>query len=456
LVDLTLDNGYDSAGVIDEENDDWVNAGNNHHEDVEEVDDFTDPDEEHEGVRYLSTPGDPGVTTPGWGDHHVRRRLTSYVRFGSLPGGSYGFAPVADYFDDHTATQWSAAAADHPGWRLALLEGYGVAQWGRRLSRGVRPPGWVRPARRRRRRRRGVSRRVELLWPTGWDPLWDELIVGNWFVCEVDDPPGEYYLDDLDVTEFGGVSNEGYRRTGASAYAAAAVRPGETTALALIGWAPVAGWNTWRYLAGEDLGVTRRDDPEGYLLERLSRTYLDQFDEFTAVADLEALFDRDFDDLHEGAPFEEDNQEVPRTRPRDYPTWLVAAAVAGASAGDLSEPGRSARLAGHTAVVESHVVTHRPGRAELRRYYRKWRGATAWARRGGVRLDRPGPGELQVLVDELGVADDPDGVADEIDGVASGEIEFIEGDDWTEESLRVWALTEVYWGDLPQGSANAH
>ena len=54
------------------------------------------------------------------------------------------------------------------------------------------------------------------------------------------------------------------------------------------------------------------------------------------------------------------------------------------------------------------------------------------------------------------MADDGDGVADEIDGVGPGEIESLEGDDWTEESLRVWALTEVYWGDLPQGSANAH
>lgn len=130
--------------------------------------------------------------------------------------------------------------------------------------------------------------------------------------------------------------------------------------------------------------------------------------------------------------------------------------MAGASAGDTSEPGRATRLADGDAVAEAQVVVHRPGRAELRRYYRKWRTATARARSAGVRLDRPAPGELQTLVDETGLLEPTPAGSDEIDAVAAATAEPIEGDDWTEENLRMWALTELYWGDLPQGSANAH
>jgi hypothetical protein len=451
LGEAPTDNGYDPSGVNDEEGDDFVAAGNNHHEDVEDFDEPHDPDDEYEGVRYLSV--DPAVgVTPGWGDSFVRRRLRSYERFGGLPLGGYRPPALADYFDDHTAAGWSAASADHPVWLAAQLTYHGVARWGRHLHRGVTPVGAVLTRRRRRRRRGRSPRPGGLVYSAGWDPLWDELGQTGWYVFELDDT--DYRFDDLDVVEYGRPDEA--RRTVSGGYHAARYRPGAVAAAAGAVWAPPAGWNTWRYVVaeGDDPG---RDDPEGYFLECLSRTYLDHYDEHYFVADLEMFIDRDYDDLHEGAPIEEENQEVPRTRPSDYPGWLVAAAVAGASAGDVTQPGRSARLAGDDVDVEAAVVAYRPGRAELRRYYRASRDARGRvARTRPPRLTAPDYGELGELADELGLERDVDPAPAEVDAFGPAEIVGLEGDDWTDESLRLWALTEVYWGDLPQGSANTH
>jgi hypothetical protein len=186
---------------------------------------------------------------------------------------------------------------------------------------------------------------------------------------------------------------------------------------------------------------------------------LDHYDEYYFVSDVEALVDRDYDDLHEGSPFEEDNQEVPRTRPEDYPAWLVAAAVAGASAGDVTQPGRSGRLADHDATVEAAPFAYRPGRAQLRRYYRAHRAASRRVRRAGPPRLFGGPtgDALTSLGDELGLIDPADPTADtEVDSFAPAGATGLEGDDWTDESLRLWALTELYWGDFPTGSANTH
>jgi hypothetical protein len=135
--------GYDTGMINDDEDDDFVGPGNNHHDDMEELEEPRDPTEEYEGTRYLPTRADhPGVVRPGGsGDSFVRHRLVAYRRFAGLPTQVYQTRFLGDYFGDHTVTGWSAAAADHPAWAATLLTTYNVARWGCRSARGVTPTG---------------------------------------------------------------------------------------------------------------------------------------------------------------------------------------------------------------------------------------------------------------------------------------------------------------------------
>lgn len=428
--------GYDAAMINDDEEDDYVAPAQNHHDDMEELEEPRDPTEEYEGTRYLPTTDAVGVVRPGRpGDSFVRHRLVAYRRTAGLPTGVYRPGSLTDYFGDHTVTGWSPAASDHPVWAATLLGTYGVARWGIRTHRGVLPVGSDRRRRRRRRRRSGPDRRVDLLWlAPGWDPLWDELTTSGWVTYEVGDP-GEYYFEDDEVTEFGGIPHEGYRPTTQVGYLRGGYRPGDVTAGLTPVWAPPGGWNTHRYLAGEHLGRVDYSvtDPEDVVLAWLTETYLDYFDVWHQVVDYYAGPEREFGDLHDGEPDEEDDEEVPAAR-----------------ADRLNDL--------HDGDAESAEPVGHPTRANLRRYYRTWRRVAP-----RVRRRRPGTGlkiatawgdQLDRLLDESAVLEDRTiFTATETDNVGPAGAGPLEFEGHTEETLRMWALTEVYWGDQPHGPA---
>ena len=457
--------GYDAAMINDDEEDDYVAPAQNHHDDMEELEEPRDPTEEYEGTRYLPVVDTVGVVRPGRpGDLFVRHRLVAYRRFAGLPARVYRPGCLTDYFGDHTVTGWSPVAGDHPAWVTTLLTTYGVARWGGRTHRGVLAVGTTTPGGRRRRRRRGRHPGVvNLLWPAGWDALWDELTTTGWVTYEVGDP-GEYYFEDDEVTEFGGIPHEGYRPSCRAAYHAGGYRPGDVHAGLVSVWAPPGGWNTHRYLAGEHLGrvsfaVT---DPEDVVLAWLTQTYLDYFDVWHQVVDYYAGPEREFGDLHDGEPDEEDDEEVPATRPGDLPAWLVAAAVAGASAGATAEVARADRLNDlHDADPESAEPAGHPTRASLRRYYRTWRRVAPRARRRrpgtGLKVASSWTDQIDRLLDEVALLEDRAVfTATETDNLGPAGAGSLEFEGHTEETLRMWALTEVYWGDQPHGPAAGH
>jgi hypothetical protein len=307
-----------------------------------------------------------------------------------------------------------------------------------------------------------MAGRVDRLWPTGWDALWDELVTSSWVTYEVGHP-GDYYFEDDDVTEFGGVPHEGYRPGGVDGYHRGRYRPDDLTARTAEVWAPPGGWNTFRYLAGEHLGrPTPRADPEELILSWSTRTYLDYFDPWHQVHHYLAGPDREFGDLHEGEPDDEDDEEVPTPRPGDLPGWLVAAAVAGASAGAVNSAARTDRLADqYDADAESAVTVARPTRTTLRRYYRTWRRVAPRARRrapgSGLKVTPAWTDQFDRLLDELGLVEERVVTTPtEADNLAPAGAGLLEFEAHTEETLRMWALTEVYWGDQPYGPAAGH
>lgn len=462
--------GYDTTWFNEAEFEESIQSGSNGDDEWEDIQEAEIDPDEHVGVRTISLGPDElvGVTLADRVDDSVGRAcLVSWRRFRGLPARWYNPNAPADYHGEGpwpaTTTVWPTPGVDHPGFRVGELVPYAGGRWGWRSTQvtpqedqrtrgdpaGVTAAAVSHP---------GVTARVytryaptggDLLWPTGVAHLADEFGLTGWAVLETTTPEEDFSWDDSEGVEFGSLSGvgSGYRPAGAAGYLTGTYRAAETTGWGMAPvWSGPHGWNEERYLLGEDLSCPTPPEPEGILLEWLTTSYLDHYDVGYLWWDLYLFVDREGEDLYEGEFFEEENDEIPRTRPRDYPTALLAVAVAGASPGETSPTGLLSRLVDeHGGVGENPepVLLHR--RRVFRRFYRRWR-----RHRSGQPYPRLGM-TLRQRYREW--APGPSWNHADTDGVTTQVAHRLDDHDFTPESLRLWALTEIYLGDVPQGSS---
>lgn len=470
---------YEVSTYRDEHGDDF--EGHQPHEGYEEFEEFDSPLEGTDEVVYRpgGSPGSLVGTTgwvSGWGSvSDGLAGLVSFRRTRGLPLGGYHLAwPESSVAG--ASLRWAPAGVDHPGYRSALLGGYEHPRRGRLLARSTRVS-----------RRTKLSEFVlsprgapstpyhrfdpaggDLLWGSGVDFLFDELTQTGWTVTDeglLGDP-----TDDLDSIEVGSPpAGSGYRDGPLGGYLRGLHRPARAGRAGRPGWSPPRGLNGWRYLLGENLarpatGV--EDDPERYLTEGLGRRYLEGYLLDRLEVELSFFFERDSEDyLQEGFPFEELHEEIPRTRSVEYPPWVVDLAVEGASAGSRGLAAQVGRLSDyHAGGPELEEPVARVGRQQLRGHYLRW------LRRPPPKWSRETPRTPRGVLHSPGDEDDVSStrvtregsphtgysgalIRAELDTLVGAAHGVLEDDEFGQESLRLWALTEVYYGDYPVGSS---
>jgi len=409
--------------------------------------------EDYLGFRYLGgwTPPALGGSTP------VGSRLVSYHRGETLPRGSYRSVPTGGTGNPTWGGPlWGSLGVDHPAAGTALLGGYEVPRLYRRLQRRS-PPSRTTSLDEGGLRRRGPRRqRIGWVEPFGLitspGGLQDELYRLGWSTREGD---LGFRVDDLDCLEFGRSSlhGGGYSWGGPAGLTHLQHRP-------LHGggrvWGLPTGLNGWRYLVGEDVIHPSRPDPEGILLEGLTTAYTDNYEE-DAEAELGMAFDRDPEDEYFDAQnFEELDAEIPRPRVVDFPAWVLEEAFGGASPGGLHPEGMYSRLGGaNFAVPDGGDPGFRSSRRELRRHYRVGRiKVSRWRRQQDpLRFPRR-VGRVNDHLREVspGGPDEQPLDHQETETLTGVVLENLEGEDDDELELRLWALTEIYYGDYPTGT----
>jgi hypothetical protein len=196
------------------------------------------------------------------------------------------------------------------------------------------------------------------------------------------------------------------------------------------------------------LGAPGAPPGEVLLLGGLTRGYLEGYHLERLETELSFFLDRDSEDyLSDGEPHEELHEEVPRPRGEDLPPWVVELALAGASPGD--PPGG--------LIPDFTLPGGRAGRGRLRRFYRAWRNKLTRRTRPTLRGGSRNPGENNLsLAQEIprwGSAGFGGALLRaELDTLTTPVEYHLEVDEIGEESLRLWALTEVYLRDYPVGS----
>jgi hypothetical protein len=206
---------------------------------------------------------------------------------------------------------------------------------------------------------------------------------------------------------------------------------------------------------GEDLRYPPRGDPEVPLLERLTTGYLDNYEEENEDG-VAPVFDQDPDDeTYEGENFEELDTEIPRTRTQDFPIWLLEEALGGASPGEASPEGVYSRLGGSSFTApDGEDPGFRSTRRELRRHYRRAQiKVSKWRRKlEPIRFPRAADAVNQHLREvSPGGPDEAALTRIETETFTNPVGSTLEEEEDPELELRLWALTEIYYGDYPTG-----
>jgi len=402
----------------------------------------------------------------GWTPPRVERvvplknTLLSYHRGQTLPMGVYGETPSGGVGDPYWGGPlWGPLGIPHPYARNPLWGGYEVPRLYRRLSRGG-PTRWENLDRRELRRRRR-NRRRRTGWTTPWGllssaaALESELYGLGWSTREGLTP--EVQLDDIDTLEFGASSLHGggsYTLGGVAGIIYLQHRP--VTLATTPVWSLPTGLNGWRYLVGEDLRYPGRPtDPEGILFEGFTTGYIDNYEEDSEV-ELGQVFDRDPDDEHfDSSHFENLDAEIPRSRTQDFPVWLIEEALGGASPGEVSPEGVYSRLGGSNFTVpDGEDPGFRSTRRELRRHYRRAQiKVSRWRRRLEPTRFYRGADAVNQHLREVspGGPDEQALTRNETETFTNPVGDSLEEEEDDELELRLWALTEIYYGDYPTG-----
>jgi hypothetical protein len=186
--------------------------------------------------------------------------------------------------------------------------------------------------------------------------------------------------------------------------------------------------------------------------------YNDGYDLETLEYDEMVFFDRDPEDPDEDD--EDDGDEIPRTRAQDYPPWVIDLALGGASPGEISPEGMYTRLSDFNFAVpeDNEDAGFRASQRELRRHYRRGRvKRSLWQRRQNplVFPRRANPVNEYLRGVSPGAPEEGELTRRDAQGVTGLAYSDFENDeDYTGEvdpTLRLWALTEVYYGDYPTG-----
>jgi hypothetical protein len=207
------------------------------------------------------------------------------------------------------------------------------------------------------------------------------------------------------------------------------------------------------------VGFPNPTDSERILLDRLTTGYNDGYDLETLEYNEDLLFDRDPEDPDEDEDGDE-NEEVPRARAQDFPPWVIDLALGGASPGEISPEGMYTRLGDFNFAVpeDNEDAGFRSSRRELRRYYRRGRvKMSPWRRRNHPltfsRQANPVNEYLRGV--SPGAPEDGELTRRDAQGITGAAYSDFENDeDYTGEvdpSLRLWALTEIYYGDYSTG-----
>jgi len=299
------------------------------------------------------------------------------------------------------------------------------------------------------------------------DALFEELSLTGWAVFDTEVDPHGFADDDDEGVEFGGTGhNWGYRWVTPGGYLRAGYRPDPVTPV----WGAATGINGWRYLVGETVTTTTTTtvvDHERVWLEWASYNYVDSYGADDLLSHDE-VFIRENDDLVEDFEHEDADEEVGRTLDVQFPIPLLAMALAGASPGQSGYGAGLSRLSSLLGRAENATQDTPLNRSELRAYYRRYRRVQKKThrrlRRGQLRrrLGRPwgvlstAYGLLQEQLDMVGhenaVTPEPQ-YTNAVAPAYGPELGRDFGPDFDENSLRLWALTEVYLGDYPTGAS---
>jgi len=465
----------------------YLQQGDNGDDDGDDAFEEEMTTDEYEELSYLSVNTD-GLTVPTLvvppGLHQQQQQLMSWHRFNALSLTNYVTVGVADLDGgDPWASnwiQWPIWGVDHPGYQLSQLTTYAVPRWGRSLTEWEGPSDETRPTRSHRPTGTTVAapgvtahlyqtlapRGGDLLYSTGVDALFEELSLTGWAVFDTGVDPHDFADDDDEGVEFGGTGyGWGYRWVTPGGYLRAGYRPEPVTPV----WGASTGVNGWRYLVGETVTAAPAVvvDHERVWLEWASHNYVDNYGPDDLFFQDEA-FIREAEDLVEDFTDEDADEEVGRTLDTQFPTPLLAMALAGASPGQPQYGPGLSRLSGLLGRADNLTQDTPLNRSELRSYYRRYRRVQKKSyrrlRRGQLRrrLGRPwgvvstAYGMLQQQLDLVGsenvVTPEPEHTT-AVGPAHAPELARDQGFDLDENSLRLWALTEVYLGDYPTGAA---
>lgn len=451
-------------------------------EDGHQVDDgyeehnFDTLGEDYLGFRYLG-----GWTPPGVGlSPTLGERLLSYHRGQILPVRAYKSFPSGGGGNPTWGGPlWGSLGVDHPAAAYPLLGGYEIPRLYRRVYRqeeeerttllergGLRNRKQPRSFKKvnfsfpkvRRKKRKLLKKGRRFGWSTPFSlltsaaALQDQLYRLGWSTAEGN---LTFCLDDQDSLEFGfsSLHGGGYTRGGPAGLSYLQERPYHRKAQI---WSPPRGLNTWRYLVGEDLTQLNRSEGETVFFERLTTAYTDNYEE-DAEGELGIVFDRDPEDEYFDAQnFEELDAEIPRPRVIDFPVWLLEEALGGASPGVIQPEGVYSRFGeANFAVPDGGQPGWRSSRRELRRHYRRARiKVSRWRRQQNpIRFPRGADLVNQHLRDvSPGGPDEQSLTPDEMETFTGIISDDLEAEEEEELELRLWALTEIYYGDYPTGT----
>lgn len=315
--------GYDTE-VFHEDTEDTEAPGEAQGEDEEQGGDLETPLFEEEGFTYMGVDPDRLATVVDWSG--PARRLVAWRRWGGLPLGGYalGYPATWLFLDGWTgAVGWSPHAVDHPGYSRAGLVGYAAPRLFRRWASPGGPP-W-------RARTGGPPQGGPPGWPvahpdlTEWVthqfvPPRDELYRLGWGVWSPDE---DETLVPGSLTGLG----LGYPRGGLTGYLHTRWSPWGGVGSQV--WSPVEGLPVGSYLIGDPPGGPPRVEA---LLDGLAHRRAEPYQGVHLFVEYQ-LGNADPREVDHPLDTADPDEELWAPTPRDYPAWLLAAALVGAPPG---------------------------------------------------------------------------------------------------------------------------
>ena len=479
-------------GVYEDDHNNEPFVGHQSDEEFDEMEEVDNPFETYNDL-LTTTEVTTAVVTYKTGLETLNNRaycLLSWSRWCGLPLGWYS-QPQTGVTSTYSRgwkvelCDWAPLAADHPALNIVSgLTSYEIPRLYRRLtvwSTSLVPPprrapycdpwGKTRAARAARVGLAGLgfyrSRFRQPWWrhqrdnwvlqrhfgedggdPSGWPTiaahLWDELQQTGWGPHSL--APGEgYHQDNVDSVGVGHFNEMAYcdhtyriylvKGLGRLHYSGIRWTHSENNGGVNL---DVVGTPAEVLLPVEEKQVA--PDPEHVLFEWWTPpTWIDAYSDEATWIDFYG-FERDPEDAFDHPADGEHNPEVARPRVKDLPTWVVAAAVAGAGSTSFDAAATPAAARPGIRVWGSLWARHT--------YYTTWLQSYGedqpwwWRRRWPIGPTNVGAADWAQEKSELTNGVTPAGVPS-----VAGNPLIINLDD----HIRVWAITEVYLRDLPHG-----